>query len=137
MNRRVGFALAVGFCALSQIAVGQDRVYRCEGRSYSQHPCANGTAIEVTDARSAPQVTQARQAAQVDARLADALARQRQHAEWTAARQGPVLIGGPARVAHDPTPCRMGSTCSRTERSKRSKHERNDRVTLYRAPVTQ
>lgn len=137
MNRTVGFAVALGLSALAQAAAAQDRVYRCgaEGHSYSQQPCPNGAAVEVADLRSTPQVTQARQVALADARLAETLARQRQQAESAAARQGPIWIGAPARVAHDATPCRAGSACARNDRSSHGKRDRADRVTLYRAPT--
>ena len=137
MSRALGFVVALGLCALAHAAAAQDRVYRCgvDGHSYSQQPCANGTAVEVADPRSAPQVAHARQVARLDARLAEALARQRQQAELAAARQGPVLIGTPARVAHVTTACRSSSACARGERSKPNQRERADRITLYRAPA--
>jgi hypothetical protein len=137
MSRILGFAVALGLSALAQTALAEDRVYRCgpEGHSYSQQPCANGAAIEVADARSTPQVTQAQRVAQRDARLAEALTRQRQQAESAAARQGPVLIGTPSRVVHDAATCRANSTCTHAERSKHGKREKPDRVTLYRAPT--
>jgi hypothetical protein len=137
MSRALGFAVALGLCALAHAAAAQDRVYRCgaDGRSYSQQPCANGTALEVADRPSTREVAQARRVAQLDARLAEALARQRQQAELAAARQGPVLIGAPARVAHITPACRSNSACARTERSKPNKRERADRITLYRAPA--
>jgi hypothetical protein len=134
MNRLVGWALAAGLCAIAQMAAAQDRVYRCgaDGRSYSQEPCAEGRAIEVDDSRSARQMAQAQQVVQRDARLADALARQRMQAESAASRQGPVLIGSPARVAQD-SACRAGSPCPRFEHPKR-RRDKAERVTLYRAP---
>jgi hypothetical protein len=133
MSRAAWSALVV-LGALSQAAPAQDRVYRCgaDGRSYSQEPCASGAAIDVADARSPSQVAQAQQVARLDARLADALARQRQEAENAAARQGPVLIG--ARAIHDAAACRAGSPCARAARPAR-KHQAPDRVTLYRPPV--
>ena len=137
MSRVVWLAIAVGLTSLVQAAAAQDRVYRCgaDGHSYSQQPCAEGMAVEVGDPRSTPQVTQARQVAQLDARLAETLARQRQQAESTAARQGPVLIGASPRGAHDATVCPEGSACGRSERSKHARRDRADRVTLYRAPA--
>ena len=139
MSRVARLAIAAGLIVLASAATAQDRVYRCgtDGRSYSQQPCAEGMTVEVADARSTAQVTQARQVAQLDARLAEALARQRQQAEAAAARQGPVLFGPSARGAHDATPCRTGSACARGESSKQAKRARADRVTLYRAPTTQ
>ena len=100
-------AAALVLAATLHAAHAQDRVYRC-GASYSGEPCAGGSAIAVDDARSAGQVAQARRVAQLDARLADALAREREHAERDAARQGPIVIGArrqPGRdavVAHRP-----------------------------------
>jgi hypothetical protein len=136
MSRLMGFAVVLALGALAQAAAAQDRVYRCgaEGHSYSQQPCANGASIEVADARSAAQVTQAQQVAQRDAQLAEALVRQRQEAESAALRQGPAMIG--ARVAHDATACRSSAAaCARSE-WRHGKRERADRVTLYRAPIT-
>jgi len=98
MNARVTWALGLALACAA--AYAQDRVHRC-GASYSHEPCAGGSAIAVDDARTASQVAQARKVAQLDARLADALERQRLMAEQAAARQGPVLIGTPTRVAHD------------------------------------
>ena len=135
--KRVGwFAVALVGGALAQAASAQDRVYRCgaDGRSYSHEPCANGAAIEVADTRSADQVAQAHRVALLDARLADTLERQRQQAESAAARQGPVLIGAPARVSTDPAACHAGSLCAHADRSKH-RREKADHVMLYRAPA--
>ena len=99
MSRLMGFAVVLALGALAQAAAAQDRVYRCgaEGHSYSQQPCANGASVEVADARSAAQVTQAQQVAQRDAQLAEALVRQRQAGR----------IGSPAaRPGNDRRPCR-------------------------------
>jgi hypothetical protein len=125
--------------AIGQSATAQDHVYRCgaEGRSYSQQPCASGTAVEVADTRSALEVAQAQRVAQIDARLADALARQRQQAESAATRRGPVLIGYSAGAAHGAATCRLNTRCSGADGSKHGKRAKSDRVTLYRAPATQ
>ncbi|HEY6356554.1 MAG TPA: hypothetical protein VIY30_18885 [Burkholderiaceae bacterium] len=135
MSRLMGFAVVLALGALAQAAPAQHRVYRCaEGHTYSQQPCANGASLEVADARSAAQVTQAQQVIQRDARLAEALARQRQQAESAALRQGPILIG--ARVAPDAAACRSSAAaCARVD-WRHGKRERADRVTLYRAPIT-
>ncbi|MCG3190280.1 MAG: hypothetical protein LKCHEGNO_02952 [Burkholderiaceae bacterium] len=78
-------------------AQAQERVYRC-GASYSQEPCPGGTVVAVDDERSASQREQALRVAQLDARLAAALARERLKAERLAARQGPILLGDPRRT---------------------------------------
>ena len=119
-------AAASWVAALSLLAAlgaqAQDRVYRC-GSSYSQAPCAGGDPVAVDDARSAGQAAQARKVAQLDARLADALARERLQAERAAARQGPILLGASKPVAHGPRLERPAPPRSKAER-----------VTLYRAP---
>ena len=51
-------------------------VYRC-GDSYSQQPCPGGTIIEAQDERSAGQRAQTSQAAQRDAKTADAMEKAR------------------------------------------------------------
>jgi len=129
MSRIAALGLALALYATAVAALAQERIYRC-GDSYSQAPCASGTAVDASDARSAAQVAQARAVAQRDARLADAMARARERSEQAAARQGPVLIGSPVRVAHD-SACRPGSHCPRTGPRK---HDQANRVTLYRAP---
>jgi hypothetical protein len=138
MSRIVGFAVAAALIAIGQSAAAQDRVYRCgaEGRSYSQQPCAGGTAVEVGDTRSTVEVARAQRVAEVDARLADALARQRQQSESAASRQGPVLIGYSAGAAHGATTCRVDTRCSGADGSKHGKRAKSDRVTLYRVPAT-
>ena len=51
-------------------------VYRC-GESYSNSPCAGATLVATDDARSAAQRAQADAASRRDARLADALEKER------------------------------------------------------------
>ena len=51
-------------------------IYRC-GDSYSQRPCPGGTVVEAEDERSAGQRSQTSQAAQRDARMADAMEKAR------------------------------------------------------------
>ncbi|HSB25847.1 MAG TPA: hypothetical protein VLE94_22330 [Burkholderiaceae bacterium] len=117
--RSCALALSLVACAVH----AQDRVYRC-GASYSQEPCTSGSAIAVDDTRSAAQVAQARRVAQLDARLADAMRRERLQAEQAALRQGPALIGKATR---------HGADAPRAQRPmpRRAKAEP---VTLYRTP---
>ena len=131
MSRVTPWVAAIGLASMMQAALAQERVYRC-GASYSNEPCASGSAVDVDDRRSAPQVAEARTVAQRDARLADALTRQREQAEQAAARQGPVMIGTPIRVAHDGAACQPGAGCARADHPRR-KRDKSDRVTLYRA----
>ena len=51
-------------------------IYRC-GDSYSQQPCPGGTVVEAEDERSAAQRSQTSQAAQRDAKTADAMEKAR------------------------------------------------------------
>lgn len=121
MNAAGFGAVALLLAAALHTAHAQDRVYRC-GASYSTEPCAGGSAIAVDDTRSAGQVAQARKVAQLDARLADALARERERSERAAARQGPIVIGA-------------GQQPGRDAAKARSRHGRAEaeKVTLYRA----
>ena len=138
MSRLPLWIAVLVLCGSAPAALAQDRVYRCgaEGRSYSQQPCAGGTAVEVGDTRSTVEVARAQRVAEVDARLADALARQRQQSESAASRQGPVLIGYSAGAAHGATTCRVDTRCSGADGSKHGKRAKSDRVTLYRVPAT-
>jgi len=114
---------ALALAAIVPAAQAQERVYRC-GASYSQEPCPGGIAVAVDDARSESQRAQALKVAQLDARLAAALARERLQAERLAARQGPIVLSDSRR-----TP---GARALRGP-EKRSKPET---ITLYRAPGT-
>ena len=55
-------------------------VYKC-GSSYSQQPCAGGTAVEASDARAGTQKRQTEDAARRDARAADAMEKERLKAQ--------------------------------------------------------
>jgi len=98
MSAPRSWALALSLVACAVHA--QDRVYRC-GASYSQEPCAGGSAVAVDDTRSAAQVAQAQRVAQLDARLADALRRERLQAEQAALQRGPAVIGRATRHTLD------------------------------------
>lgn len=73
--RRATLWTAVLLAVASPWAAGET-VYRC-GSSYSQQPCAGGTAIETPDPPSPADRAQAANAAAADARRADALERAR------------------------------------------------------------
>jgi len=122
MNAATPWVAALSLAAAALAAHAQDRVYRC-GSSYSQEPCSGGSLVAVDDARSAGQVAQAQKVAQLDARLAEALVRERVQAERAAARQGLVLIGTSTPKMHG-------------QRAERSVHPRakDERITWYRAP---
>ena len=92
-------------CLLAAVCVApaaaQD-IYRC-GDSYSQRPCPGGTVVEAEDERSAVQRSQTSQAAQRDARMADAMekARLKEEAKPVSAyipakEQPPEKTGKPA-----------------------------------------
>ena len=129
---RAAVAIAIMLSGLAVPALALDQVQRC-GSSYSFEPCAaGGPSVDVADQRTAQQVSQAHEVAQRDARLADALARERLQAERAKALQGPAAIG-PARPTAVRPACRAGSDCERSSRVQR-RHDRTERVTLYRAP---
>jgi hypothetical protein len=70
----ITLAAAAGF---SWVAPAQaESVYRC-GDSYSQKPCPGGKLVEVEDARSASQRSEAAQASQRDARTGEAMEKAR------------------------------------------------------------
>ena len=75
MKRKLPIALALAAAAWVAPAAGQG-IYRC-GDSYSQQPCPGGTQVQAEDARSASQRAQTSQAAQRDARAADAMEKAR------------------------------------------------------------
>ncbi len=76
MSTKLGIA-AMCLAAGGWIApVAAQTVYRC-GNSYSQQPCAGGSAVETQDARSATQRAQTSQAAQRDAKAAGVMEKER------------------------------------------------------------
>lgn len=67
--------LLIAICAVSTGVWGQ-KVYRC-GTSYSQTPCADAVAVDVTDTRSKTQKAQADSLTRRDAATADAMEKAR------------------------------------------------------------
>lgn len=100
---------------LSLVGVGgsaaSQTVYRCgaAGNQYSAQPCDGGRPVDVSDARSAEQIADARNGVAAQRRLAMAMARERSEAQRAHA---PALAGaiGPsapvARQAGGTTPSR-------------------------------
>jgi hypothetical protein len=80
---------------LATAAAAEDTVYRCgtDGRQYSQTPCPSGTAVNVTDPRTADQRRDARSASSRDARMAQELAQERRIRDMAVARQGAAYLG--------------------------------------------
>jgi hypothetical protein len=74
MNSRSTIFIVLAAAALAPAAA--QNVYRC-GDSYSQTPCAGGAVVNSDDPRSASQRAQTTQAAQRDARAADAMEKAR------------------------------------------------------------
>lgn len=88
-------------------AAAQTTVYRCgpDGRTYSQAPCPAGRELDVSDPRSEAQQREAREAAAVEARLAQDLRAERREREREAAARGTGLAGirkAPAPEAASP-----------------------------------
>lgn len=83
---------------LSTAVAAQSSVYRCgpQGSSYSQTPCADGSALTLGDARSEAQRQAAERSLQRDQALADRLRDERHEREaaYAAAARGPAAIHG-------------------------------------------
>jgi len=90
--------LTIALCAAALSAQAQT-VYRCgaDGRSYSDSPCKDGRAVDVSDARSAEQARAAADAAQRQQQLADGLRRERHAREAEGSRRTAATLG-PATV---------------------------------------
>ncbi len=104
MKRAVLSLLVPGLfaAAVPQATSAQGAVYRCgtDGRSYSQQPCAEGRPLRVDDdARTPAQRQQAVESARRDARLADALARERRQAESVSVRAASLSAPTPKDAA--------------------------------------
>ncbi|MFO1217679.1 MAG: hypothetical protein U1E89_04770 [Burkholderiaceae bacterium] len=93
-------ALALCACVAGSPALAQERIYRC-GSSYSQSPCAAAVTLVVDDARTADQRHDAQLVAARDAKLAEAMSRERRQRENATQRQGAGHIG-PSRAASAP-----------------------------------
>lgn len=85
--------------ALAAAAAEGQTVYRC-GSSYSQQPCADGKAFDVTDRTSAAEASRASHAAKVDAQRAEALEKARLAQEKNAPKA--VVMG----AAPEPKPAK-------------------------------
>jgi len=81
-------------------------VWRCgpEGRLYADTPCADARAVDVSDARSAQQVDEARRIAAAERRLAERATadRLRREAADTARNAAPVSLNARSAAATDP-----------------------------------
>jgi len=89
MNNKLPMAV---LCAALAGWIGHasaEDIYRC-GDSYSQKPCPGGKLVQVEDARSAGQKSQTDQAAQRDARNADAMEKARLKEEAKVGRDAPA-----------------------------------------------
>ena len=75
------------------------QVYRC-GNAYSNEPCKGGSVVPVEDARTREDARSATSNANSDARLADAMAKERLAAEARAAK--PLIVPTPAPKASEP-----------------------------------
>lgn len=97
MTRNSHFIIAAGLVLAGPWAWGQT-VYRC-GNSYSQQPCAGGTAIDSSDARTPAEAARATGVAAADARRADAMEKARMAQEKDAPK---AVIIGPQTPATPP-----------------------------------
>jgi hypothetical protein len=91
---------------LACTAAHAQTVYRCgpEGRVYSQTPCPNGRAVDVSDARSAEQRAAAETRVRGDQALGDSLERERRDRESELRGAGAGKIDGRPAPAEAPVP---------------------------------
>ena len=104
MNKTTRIALCCALLALGAGRAAAEDIYRC-GDSYSQKPCPGGKVVQVEDARSASQRAQTSQAAQRDAKAADAMEKARLKEEGKPAQ---ALL--PPPKASEPPPVQEGKT---------------------------
>jgi hypothetical protein len=101
-------SLFVLLAAVWLVPAGAQNIYRC-GDSYSQKPCPGGTVVQAEDPRSASQRSQTTQAAERDARTADAMEKARIKEEAKPQAQvhiPPAKQQAVARKAKEPAPFR-------------------------------
>ena len=108
--------------ALAHTATAQT-VYRCgpDGREYSQAPCAQGQALDVSDPRSAEQQATAQKLARDDEAVGRAMERERRAREAAAA---PSQAGSFSRPVM-PAPAKSASTPAHKKTGKK-KHQDAD-----------
>lgn len=96
---------AMVWLAVSAPAAAQT-VYRCgpAGNSYSQQPCADGRAVDVSDPRSAAQVAEARASLRAQEQWATRAARERRIDEAARRPAQAVSLGPPPPPAEPPRP---------------------------------
>ena len=111
MTRSRPIIIAAALALAGPWAAGQT-VYRC-GNAYGQQPCAGGSAIDSSDARTPAEASRAASVAAADARRADAMEKARLAQEKNApgaAIIGPQAAATPAamRPAKDGAKAKMG-----------------------------
>jgi len=115
--------LLMGFLCIDS-SVQAQTVYRCgpDGRIYSQSPCPQGRAVDVSDERSATQRAAAQARAHNDQVLGDALERERLDREaGKPAAAG--KIGGKAAPVTEPV---ASKTKAKGSKKKKQKAEQTD-----------
>jgi hypothetical protein len=96
MENGIRIVVGLAFVAVAAAAGAQQTVWRC-GASYSSQPCAGGAQVAVDGARGAgKEAASARNVALMDAKLADAMAKERLAREKNAPK---ALIIGPREAA--------------------------------------
>ena len=96
MHRNLGILI---LAAAAWGAAPAQTIYRC-GDSYSQQPCPGGAVVAADDARSASQGAQTREAAQRDAKRADAMEKARMKDEAKPAQA--LIFPGPKKEEPPP-----------------------------------
>ncbi|MEO8155696.1 MAG: DUF4124 domain-containing protein [Rhizobacter sp.] len=100
-------------------------VYRCgpEGRTYSQTPCAQGKAVDVSDDRSAEQRAAAQTLARENQVRGDALERERLHREAGKPATATMIGSRPASAAPAASAAKPKAS---KKKQRQSKHDNDD-----------
>ena len=109
MNGKLAMALSCAVLVAAAPGATAEEIYRC-GDSYSNKPCPGGQQVQAADPRSASQRAQANQAAQQDAKAADAMEKARLKEEAKPASI--VVLSGKAvgQPAEGPKPAASART---------------------------
>ncbi|WP_418317701.1 hypothetical protein [Piscinibacter sakaiensis] len=123
-NSIAAVVLSISLCT----AAAAQTVYRCgpAGNQYSQQPCADGKAVDVSDRRSTEQLADARKATAEQRRVALLMARERVAAERA---NPPAAAGsiGPRPTADEPENARRPAPAKRTTPKKPASAAQDDR----------
>lgn len=98
-----------------------ETVYRCgpDGRTYSQSPCPDGRAVDVSDARSNAQQREAAMVVTQQVALAEAMERERH-------RREAIKSAGAVRLSAAPAPQTSASSAVKSGKKKSRHHAKTE-----------